>query len=57
MFFEVARLVLGDEVVQCSGQEGEEAIVFASNGVCQCPISQRHEVLKVDIESGEIVDA
>lgn len=38
-------------------QERKVAIVVIGNGICQCLILERQEVLEIDVKGGEVVDA
>lgn len=57
MFLEVARLMLGYEVVKRSGEEREVAVVVIGDCVGKCVIWHGHEVLKINVQGGKVVDS
>ena len=56
MVFEIAGLVLRNKVVECSSEERQVSIVVICNRIGQSLVLKGHQMLKVDVEGGKIVD-
>lgn len=57
MLFEIPRLVLGYQIVKGSRHERKVSIVVVCNCFGQRLVSQRNEMLEIDIEGGKVVNA
>ena len=53
MLLKVSWLILCNEIMQGSCEEGQVAVVVIGDGVGERLIGQREQMLKIDIEGGE----